>query len=72
LSLQQSFPFSNSFLFQKPPTSKSLSHQKANNKKPQTKDKSIKTKASFSPSGSLLFPMVNRVEQQFSGNDMTL
>jgi hypothetical protein len=66
-ALQKPFPLSNSFLFQKPPTSKRLPHQKANNKKSQTKGKSFKTKASFPPSGSLLYPMVNRAEQQFWG-----
>jgi hypothetical protein len=80
-SLQQSFPFSNSFPFLKLPTPKSLPHKKAKSKSLKQKAKSPKqklqyknpkAKACYPPSVSLLYPVVNRVEQQFLERAMTL
>jgi hypothetical protein len=78
ISLQH-FPFSNSFPFNDPFPFQSLPHQKAKSQKPKSQkqkpqakspkqkaqSKSPKQKALHPPSASLLYPVVNRVEQWF-------
>jgi hypothetical protein len=64
ISLQQFFSLPKTSHTKKP---------KAHGKKPSPSQiKSLKEKTSCPLSGGILYPVVNRVEQQFSGRGMTL